>query len=590
MPLNPRASELPRAEGATSFLLSASPPCDTRDRLEKSTIVYLDGVVTKHLRRISRYSTAGARRRRLTAWLVFLLCGVLLRGWPVQSQPMLTEPEEEEPVEVEEAEPFTGYADPDEAIAGRFTALPIAANARIMAFTESVAARREAGAAGVVVGYIHEEIELGIAYYVDRTIQTAEEQNAALLVFDLDTWGGRVDAAVMIKDAILATDVPTIVFVNKKAISAGALIALAHDLIVVANGASMGAATPIQLGAGGQAQPVEEKVVSALRSEFRSTAQATSRSGEIAEFMADAQLEVGGVIEPGKLLTMTRDEAMSVGMAEIEADGLDEILALFGLEDATITEVEESWSETLVRFLTSAMISGLLMTLGMLGLFFELMSPGFGWAGAMGVAALTLFFAGHLLVHLAGWEEMLLFVVGIGLLLLEVFVIPGFGVAGVLGLVAVGASLTLALVSLDIDISLSPSGFSGAVSRVFFSLVGTVVGAVVLFKYVPRTRAGQRLVLQEALASGPSVRTGGDGLAVGMTGVAITDLRPFGKARFANKRVEVVSEGEYLEKGAEVRISRVAGPRIEVRPLTSLEEAEADDNAAGDGQEGSTET
>ena len=528
------------------------------------------------------------------------LVGLISSAWaaqtpPTQAQPVWGAPEggedEGEPSTEPEvaAVPVAPEVDPasDEEVAARLTAWNIAAEARFMALVEGVAQRQADGARGVVVGLIHEEIELGIAYYTDRVIEHAEETNAALLVFEIETWGGRVDAAVMMKDAILRTEIPTVAFINKRAISAGALIALANDLIIVADGATIGAATPIQMGGpGGQAQPVEEKIVSALRSEFRATAEANGRSGAVAETMVDANLAVAGVIEGGKLLTMTGGEAREVGLVEGRSDTLDSLLETFGLEDATVTTMTESWSETLVRFLTSSTISGLLMTLGMLGLFFELMSPGFGWAGMLGIICLTFFFAGHLLVHLAGLEEVLLFAAGILLLLVEVFVLPGFGVAGVLGLVAIMASLAMALINLDIDITFSPTGLSGALTRVVLSLIATFLLIGLLLKYVPRTRVGRRLVLQEALATGASVDDGSDDLAVGMTGRATADLKPFGKARFGQQPVEVVAESGYIDRGAHVRISRIAGGRIEVRSFAPVAPDEVgDDTPAAEGDD-----
>lgn len=520
--------------------------------------------------------------KRVKGYLGLVLIGLIISALPAQGQPTFGQEEEEEatPIESPPLEVLE-YSESEEVIAGRLVASPIAAKARLLAMIEGVAQRRENGSSGVYVATINDEIELGIAYYTERVIQQAEEANALLLIFDIETWGGRVDAAVMMKDAILQTEIPTVAFINQRGISAGALIALANDLIVVVDGASIGAATPITAG-GGTAQPVEEKFVSAFRSEFRATAEATARNGAVAESMVDARVEVGGIIQSGKLLTLTGQEALRVGFAEININTLDGVLGLFELEDAVVTIIDESWSETLVRFLTSSAISGILMTLGMLGLFFELMSPGFGWAGGMGIICLILFFAGHLLVNLAGMEEMLLFVAGVLLLMLEVFVIPGFGAAGVAGLLAILASLAMALVSLDMDLSFSPVGLTGAVTRVAFALIGTVVFSVVLFKYVPRTRFGRKLVLQEALASGSSVETPEDALSSGMTGVATTDLKPFGRARFGSERAEVVSEGRYVEKGEPVRISRVAGGRIEVRPVKPSDEEDASEDREDD--------
>jgi membrane-bound ClpP family serine protease len=227
---------------------------------------------------------------------------------------------------------------------GRLAALPIGARLRLWAVEQALAERRQQGASGIVVASIHDEIDLGLAYYVERAVEQAEESNAVLLVFDIETPGGRVDAAITMRDAILASQVPTIAFVNHRAWSAGALISYANDLIVVTEGASIGAATPIQMGAGGEAQPVEEKVVSALRSEFRSTAEATNRDPATAEAMVDADIAIPGIIEAGKLLTLTGREARDVGLVELAAN-LDVAGAFFAGGEPR-DEVVETWAES----------------------------------------------------------------------------------------------------------------------------------------------------------------------------------------------------------------------------------------------------
>lgn len=508
-----------------------------------------------------------ALRMGFFVWLFAL--GFACRTTPVQSQiePVPDEEGEETEPEPIPRPPAVEADELEEVTLGRLAALPIAAQARLMATRQAVAERVEAGARGVYVAYVHGEIELGIAHYIERSIEEAERNNAALLIFEVETPGGRVDAAVMMRDDILASEVPTIAFVNHRAWSAGALISLPNDLIVVADGASIGAATPVQMGGGGM-QPVEEKIVSALRSEFRATAETTGRSAEIAESMVDADIAVGGVIPQGRLLTLTTREAIDVGIAEARANELAEVQALVGVEGHTVTIIEENWSETLVRILTSSAVSGILMALGMLGIFFELTSPGFGWAGGMGIACLLLFFTGHLLVDLAGLEEVLLFLAGVALLGVEIFVLPGFGVAGVLGIAAIGASMTMALINLDIDINLSAVSVGDAVMRVVVSLAVTLVGAALVIKFLPRTPLGRRLVLAEASASGTSIPNAPEEkVGVGAQGEALTVMRPFGRARFGMTRVEVTAEGGMIKKGETIVVTRIEGSRVEVREV-----------------------
>ena len=290
-------------------------------------------------------------------------------------------------------------------------------------------------------------IDLGLAPFVERVLDTATRDGAAAVVLEINTFGGRVDAAVVIRDALLRARVRTIAFVNKRAISAGALIALASEKIAMADGGTIGAATPVEMGSpGGPAKPVAEKTVSYMRKEFRATAESRKRPPLVAEAMVDPDVEIRGVIAKGKLLTLTTDEALKLKVADFRADTLEAVLKAFNIGDADVRRSAPTWAETVVRFLTNPIVSSLLMTVGMLGIIVELRTPGFGLPGALGITSLALFFWGHWLIRLAGWEELLLVGLGLSLLAAEIFVIPGFGVPGVLGLVLILAGLGLSIV------------------------------------------------------------------------------------------------------------------------------------------------
>ncbi|MEO8324802.1 MAG: ATP-dependent Clp protease proteolytic subunit, partial [Nitrospirota bacterium] len=278
-------------------------------------------------------------------------------------------------------------------------------------------------------------IDLGLAPFVQRVLTEAESTGAKAVILVINTFGGRVDAAVLIRDALLESKTPTVAFINKRAISAGALISLASGKIVMAEGSTIGAATPVQIGLPGTpAQPVEEKTVSYMRKEFRATAEKRNRPPLIAEAMVDADVEIPDLIEKSKLLTLTTKEALQVNIADFQANSLEAVLQSLNLADAEIVYASETWAESLVRFLTHPVVSSLLMSVGILGIMFEMRVPGFGVPGALGLICLALFFWGHGLVQLAGLEEFLL--VGLGLILvgLEIFVIPGFGISGILGI------------------------------------------------------------------------------------------------------------------------------------------------------------
>ena len=289
-------------------------------------------------------------------------------------------------------------------------------------------------------------IDLGLAPFLARTIREAHAAGAAAVLLDINTFGGRVDAAVAMRDSLVNAPVRTIAFVNQRAISAGALIALACDTVIMTKGGTIGAATPVVGGGSGDTQPANEKSVSYVRSEFRATAEARNRPPEFAEAMVDVDVEIAGVIEKGKLLTLTASQAIEHKVAELTADTLDAALAAAALPGAEVRVARQTWAETLVRFLTHPVISSLLMTVGLLGLLVEIRTPGFAVPGTIGLISLGLFFWGHWIVQLAGWEELLLVAIGVLLLALEVFVIPGLTVAGIAGIVALVAGLGMTLV------------------------------------------------------------------------------------------------------------------------------------------------
>ena len=412
-------------------------------------------------------------------------------------------------------------------------------------------------------------IDLGMAPFVERVLDQATQAGAAAVILEINTFGGRVDAAVQIRDALLNARVRTVAFVNKRAISAGALISLAAERLVMADGGTIGAATPVQMGeSGAKALPVAEKTVSYVRKEFRATAESRKRPPLLAEAMVDADVAIRGVIEKGKLLTLTTGEALKHKVADFRADSLDEALKRLGLDGAEVRRASPNWAENLVRWLTHPVVSSLLMTIGMLGIIVELRTPGFGFAGGLGIASLALFFWGHWLVQLVGWEEMLLALGGVMLLVLEVFLIPGFGIAGVLGIAAILAALILSVVGSGntSEVLLMAAG------RVVFSLLAALIGSLILLRFLPRLPFGRRLILETGLGTGHAHGSApeGDMRWMGKTGRASSPLRPSGIAYIEGERVDVVSEGELIEPGENIEVTRVDGNRIVVRRVKHI--------------------
>jgi membrane-bound serine protease (ClpP class) len=279
--------------------------------------------------------------------------------------------------------------------------------------------------------------------------------------------------------------------------------------------------------------------------------------------MVDADVEIPGLIEKGKLLTLTTDEALTHKFVDFRADSIESVLEQLGLAGAVVRRATPNWAENLVRFLTHPVVSSLLITIGMLGVILEFRTPGFGVPGALGIASLVLFFWGHWLVQLAGWEEILLVLGGLLLLAAEIFVIPGFGIAGVLGIVALLGGLSLSLIGAGATWEF----VMRAVGRVVFSLAAALIASLVMLRFLPRLPWGRRLILETGLAAGQGYASAPetDKTWLGKSGRAVSPLRTAGIAEIEGERVDVVSDGEFIEPGAPVVVTRVDGNRIVVR-------------------------
>ena len=404
-------------------------------------------------------------------------------------------------------------------------------------------------------------IELGLAPFIERSLREAEAAGASAVILELETPGGRVDAAQRIVNAIEDAEVPVYAFVNRRAFSAGAMIALAADGIFMRSGSVMGAATPVT----GEGQRAPEKIVSAMRSEMRALAERRGLDPRIAEAMVDEEVEVEGVVERGKLLTLTTEEARRIGFARV-AEDLDDVLRQVGVPENPVVEAEVNWAEGVVRFITHPVVAPFLLSIGFLGLLVEIKTPAFGLAGLAGASALALFFGGHYLVGLAGWEELILLTAGLALLAFEVFIVPGFGVFGILGIGGIVAGIYLSLVG-----SLSTAvDYSQAAMILSASVLIVLVSAWALARTLPRNarmlRSGIMLGEDTGRDVGYISATVRSEL-VGKQGVALTDLRPAGVGRFDDERIDVVAEEGWLESGTTIQVVRAEGYRHVVRAV-----------------------
>jgi membrane-bound serine protease (ClpP class) len=411
-------------------------------------------------------------------------------------------------------------------------------------------------------------VELGLAPFIERSIAEAVSSGASALILDMDTPGGRVDAAERISDALTDAPIPVYTLVNRRAYSAGALIALSTDRIYMRPGSVIGAATPVD--GGGQKAP--EKIVSAMRSQMRALAEAADLDPEVAAAMVDEDIEIEGVVDAGKLLTLTTEEAVDLGYAE-EVEDFGTLVQELGHAGSMVTTVSENWAERVVRFFSNPVVSPFLLTLGFLGLITEIKTPAFGMAGIAGVLSLALFFGSHMIVGLAGLEDIIIFGVGLALVGVEIFLIPGFGLFGLLGGIGILAGLYMSMLG---DLSIS-ADFTRAGLVLSTTIVLIAVSAWALLRTLPGSsrlaKSGVFLLARTDRDTGyESAETRSD--LVGKAGTAITDLRPSGTALFDDERVDVVSESEWITEGTKVKVVSAEGYRLVVRPVARDQTAE----------------
>lgn len=479
------------------------------------------------------------------------------------------------------------------------------------------------GDALVYVINIRNEIGNGLRVYIDNGIKQASEAEADAIIFDVHTPGGAVGAARDIIDAIQRTEIPTIAYVNTEAISAGAMISLSCDQIVMRHGGAIGDSAPVSI----QGEELSEKAVSYIRGKIRATAERQGRNPDIAAAMVDKRLylvrftngeiitlreeeyierkEIGIEMEiiaaggpEGELLTLTTEEALEYNLAEGEADSVEDLLGMYqivevdgerkalttegiaqkqrelgddsvtvikSLKGATQETVLVTLADRFVFFITSPFISAGLLALGSLGLFIEIRTPGFGFPGIAGLVCLGLFFWGHRLLNISADYAVLAFIIGVGLLLLELFVIPGFGIAGIAGIALMLGSVFF--------VFRSAYKFETAMFALSSAIILAFAFAIALSYLLPKTRTWNHLVLNAAMDSGSGFHSAPreDFQAyVGKTGIALTPLRPAGTVRVDDKRLDVVTAGDFIVRETPVKIINVEGSKIFVEAIDEV--------------------
>ncbi|WP_438825306.1 NfeD family protein [Bacillus sp. JJ1609] len=408
----------------------------------------------------------------------------------------------------------------------------------------------------VYVVPIEETVEKGLLAFLQRAVTEAEEANAEAIIFDVNTPGGAVDAAGGIGKLLTGTELKTIAFVNKQALSAGAYISLNTDEIYMVPGSTMGSAAIIDQ----QGNTAGKKAESYWFAAMKSAAVESGRDPIYAQAMADESIDLPELgAGKGKLLTLTAEQAREVGYSEGTVKNLDELLDKLGYENAEIRNVNETFAEKLARFLTHPVVIPILLTIGSLGLVLELYSPGFGLPGLAGLSSLLLFFYGHLVAGLAGFETVILFALGIGLILLEFF-IPG-GIAGAIGFVAVIASFFIAsdnMVHMGISI--------------LIALSASILLSILMIRvFGKRMKLFKRIILTDSTSTEKGYVSNKNRLElIGVEGITLTPLRPSGTILVDDERIDVVSEGAFISKDTRVRIIKTEGSRIVVREVKNL--------------------
>jgi len=405
----------------------------------------------------------------------------------------------------------------------------------------------------VYVFNIDEEIAPPVTRRMAKAFEQAREMNSDLIIIHMNTYGGMVVDADTIRTRILNSKIPVVVFVDNNAASAGALISIACKKIYMRKSANIGAATVVNQSA--EAMP--DKYQSYMRATMRSTAESTGRDPKIAEAMVDQDLYVPNVSDSGKVLTFTASEAYQHGFCDSIVETLDEVIKAYGFKNYQIHKLKITTTDKIIDFLINPMIHGLLIMIIIGGIYFELQSPGIGFPSAAAILAATLYFLPLFIEGFAENWEILVFIVGIILLLVEIFVIPGFGIAGISGIFLIVASLVLATVA-NVRFDFSNVPFEN-IATSFILVVVSIFIALIVSYYLTKSIFGSTKFALALQATQPHeegfVATTTDlDKMIGKEGVASTILRPSGKIIIGDDEYDAVTRESYIEKGSSVKV------------------------------------
>lgn len=436
--------------------------------------------------------------------------------------------------------------------------LPLVAPGR--AFASEAGGSRQSADSGALVYVVpvKQTIESGLKKFLERAFADAKRHEATAIILDMDTLGGRVDAALEIGRLIRESPIPTVSFVHGNAISAGAYLALNADYIVMERASSIGAAAVVDLSG---SEVGDAKTISYWSSKMKEAAEHRNRNPQLAIKMVDKSIrleipELGVTLEPGQLLTLTATEALQVGYADAILSTNDEVLAFLGLEGATLVQFEPTLAERLARVFTHPVISTLLFIIGLAGIAIELFIPGFGFPGILGVLSFVLYFFGHYVAGFAGVEHIVLFAIGVILFVIEVFA-PGFGLWALAGLVCLVSGVVLAAYDT-----------ANALQSLGIALVIAVV-LVVITAYIFRRRGiWNKFILRDEMTTEQGyVPAESKEYLAGKSGTTVTVLRPAGVVEIGGERIDAVTRGEFIDRGKPVEVVLVEGTRVVVREI-----------------------
>lgn len=397
---------------------------------------------------------------------------------------------------------------------------------------------------------LNDTVEKGLFAYLKRAFKEAEDAQAEIIVIRMNTPGGAIDAADEIGQLFTKTNQKIIVYVEDNAISAGSFIALMADEIYMTPTARMGASQAIV----SDGTAADEKVQSYWNSLMITAAESQNRNPKFAQAMADPSVDLPEYrAGKGKLLTLTAAEAEKVGYSEGTVATYDDLLAQLKLSDAQQVKVEMTFSEKVARIITHPIVIPILLSIAGLGLVVELYSPGFGVAGTMALTSLGLFFFGHLVAGLAGYETLLIFILGVGLLIAELFV--SGGILGIIGAVLVGTSIIMAGAD-PMHMTIS----------VLIAVTIATIGVVVTMKFFgKRLHLLNKMVLMDSTSTDQGyVSNENRTELLGQIGVTLTPLRPAGVMRLNDERIDIVSDGGFINANESVKVIEVEGSKIVV--------------------------